>query len=186
MTTSKPNTQSGPGGTNSTTQDMVIGIFETHSQAEEVVHRLIDAGIPADHISIVTQGLELREQIQGYITTGDVARQTAGLGAWTGGIFGLLTGAAFLWVPTLGPLIVLGPLVGAALGAAEGGVAGGLLGALLGRWVEKQRIPKYESALQGGKVLVIVHGSTEDLETVRHVMAENHGQEITTYPAAAA
>ena len=57
-----------------TAQDMVVGIFDTHDQAEQVVHRLIDAGVPADHISILTQGLELKEQVQGYVTTGDVAR----------------------------------------------------------------------------------------------------------------
>ncbi|HZI74801.1 MAG TPA: general stress protein, partial [Gemmatimonadales bacterium] len=114
---------------NVSAQDMVVGVFPSHPQAEEAVNRLIEAGIPAIHISLVTQGLEMRERLQGFITTGDVARQGAGVGAWTGGLFGLLAGAAFLWAPALEPLIVLGPLVSGALGAAEGGAVGGLLGA---------------------------------------------------------
>jgi hypothetical protein len=34
-----------------TAQDMVVGIFDTHDQAAQVVHRLIGAGVPADHPS---------------------------------------------------------------------------------------------------------------------------------------
>jgi uncharacterized membrane protein len=169
-----------------TAQDMVVGIFDSHDQAEQVVRRLMDAGVPADHISILTQQLQVKEQVQGYITTGDVARQTAGVGAWTGGLFGLLAGAAFLWVPTLGPLFILGPLAGAAIGALEGGAVGGLLGAILGRQMEKERVPKIQAALQGGKFVVVVHGSAQELETVRQIMNENGGQDVATYTSGAA
>ena len=169
-----------------TVQDLVVGIFDSHDQAEQVVLRLIDAGVPADHISILTQGLELKEQVQGYVTTGDVARQTAGVGAWTGGLFGLLAGAAFLWVPALGPLFILGPLAGAAIGALEGGAVGGLLGAVLGKQMEKDRVPKIQAALQGGKFVVVVHGPAQELEMVRRIMGENGGKDVATYPAGAA
>jgi len=169
-----------------TAQDMAVGIFHTHDQAEQAVHRLIDAGVPADHISILTQGLELKEQVQGYVTTGDVARETAGVGAWTGGLFGLLAGTAFLWVPALGPLIILGPLAGAAIGALEGGAIGGLLGAILGKQMEKDRVPKIQAALQGGKFVVVVHDSAQELEMVRRIMGENGGRDVATYPAGAA
>jgi uncharacterized membrane protein len=170
--------------TGTTTQQMVVGIFDTHAAAEEVVHKLMDAGVAANHISIITQGLEVREQVQGYITTGEVARDAAATGAWTGGLFGLLTGAAFLWVPALGPLVVLGPLAMGALGAVEGGAIGGLLGAILGSQVEKKRVPKIQAAIQGGKFVVVVQGPPQELETVRRVMEENQGQDVTTYPAA--
>jgi hypothetical protein len=168
-----------------TAQEMVVGIFDSHEQAERAVHKLIEAGVPAGHISIVAEHLQVREQPEGFITTGDMARDTAGIGAWTGGLFGLLAGAAFLWIPGLGPLIVLGPLAGAALGALEGGAVGGLLGAILGRQLEKDRVMKYEVALQGGKYLVTVHGSPQEIETARRVMGENQGQEVAAFPAPA-
>ena len=169
-----------------TTQDMVVGIFDSHDQAEQVVNRLIAARVPADRISILTQGLEVKEKIQGYVTTGDVAREGAGVGAWTGGLFGLLAGAAFLWVPALGPLFILGPLASAAIGALEGGAVGGLLGAIMGKQMEKEHVPKIQAALQGGRFVVVVHGSSQELETVRRVMGENGGQDVATYPAGAA
>ena len=183
MTASQSSTQE---RANLLAQDMVVGVFSSHDQAEQAVHRLIEAGIPADHISLVAQGLEVRERLQGYITTGDVAREGAATGAWAGGLFGLLAGAAFLWVPVLGPLIVVGPLVTAALGAASGGAAGGLLGAIMGRQVEKERIPKYQAAIQAGKVLVVVHGTPEETEKARRIMGENNSEDVATYGVQAA
>jgi len=167
-------------------KDMVVGTFDTHEQGEEAVRRLIDAGIRADHISIMAQNLALKEHVQGYVTTGDVARGLAGVGAWTGGLFGLLAGAAFLWVPALGPLFILGPLASGALGALEGGVVGGLLGAIFGKRMEQDKIPKIQAALQAGKYIVVVHGTAQELETARRVMNENGGQDVERYPSQAA
>jgi hypothetical protein len=59
-----------------------------------------------------------------------------------------------------------------------------LLGAILGKKVEKDRIPKIQSALQAGKFLVVVNGSQQELETARRVMSENDGQDVNTYSAA--
>lgn len=176
----------GTSATNITGQDMVVGTFDTHDQAEQVVRRLIDAGVPANHVSILTRGLQMREQIQGYVTAGDVAAEGARTGVWTGGLFGLLAGTAFLWAPTLGPLLILGPLATAGVGALEGGAVGGLLGALLGKQMEKDRVAKIQTALEGGKFVVVVHGPPQELELVRRVMGENGGQDVATYPAKAA
>ncbi|HEY8745840.1 MAG TPA: general stress protein [Chloroflexota bacterium] len=165
-------------------RDIVVGAFDTQEQAEHAVRRLIDAGVPATHISVVTKELEARRQVQGYVTTGDVARQTAGVGAWVGGLFGLLTGAAFLWVPGLGPLMILGPLVNTAIGALEGGAVGGLFGAIFGHFMERDHVLKYQTALQGGKLLVLVSGDRQELETARRVLGENSGQDVTLHQAA--
>lgn len=79
-------------------QDMIVGTVETRDQAERAVRRLLDAGLSAGQISIVTQGPEAREQVKGDATTGQMALNDAGAGAWiggwAGGIAGLLTGAA--------------------------------------------------------------------------------------------
>ena len=48
--------------TETTAQGMIVGMFDTHDQTEQVVRRLIDAGVPAHHISILAQGLQLKEQ----------------------------------------------------------------------------------------------------------------------------
>ena len=171
---------------NVTNQEMVVGTFNTHDEAEQVVRRLIDAGVPAEQISIVGQGFETHERVTGVVSAGEVAGEMARSGAWTGGLFGLLAGSAFLWAPAVGPLVVLGPLVTTALGALQGGAIGGLLGAVLGKGLENERVLKYERDLKAGKLLVVVHGGPEELETVRRVMGENQGQDVDTFIVAPA
>ncbi len=131
---------------------MIVGTFDTQDQAERAVRRLLDAGTLATQLSIVTQGLEARKEVQGYVTTGDVARTSAagaGAGAWVGGLVGLFTGAAFVWVPVIGPLVVLGALASTVADALEGGAAGGLLGALWGRHMQQDHVLTYQEALHG-------------------------------------
>jgi hypothetical protein len=88
----------------------VIGVYDTMSKAEEVIGALNSGGFPIKQVSITAQNLESEKEIHGFVTAGDVAKSGAGTGAWLGGLFGLLAGAAFIWVPGFGPLIVAGSL----------------------------------------------------------------------------
>jgi hypothetical protein len=96
------------------------------------------------------------------VTTGTVVREGAKVGAWAGGIFGLLVGAAFLILPGVGPVIAFCPLSVALLGGLEGALAGaafgGLTGALVGLGVSKDKAIRYESQVKAGKFLVTLQG----------------------------
>jgi hypothetical protein len=166
------------------TDRRTVAIFDSLGQVEEGIEALTEAGIKRRKISVVTQSLETVTKIHGYITHGEVTREGAGVGAWTGGLFGLLVGAAFFWVPGFGPLLVAGSLasalVGGVEGAAIGAAGGGLLGVLLGGVVEKRHIPKYEEAIKSGKYLLVVSGSTEDVEQSLRVL-ENRGGEVSMH-----
>lgn len=166
------------------TDKRTIAIFDSLDQVEEAIEALTDAGIKRRKISVVTQSLETETKIHGYVTHGDAVREGAGTGAWAGGLFGLLVGAAFVWVPGFGPLLVAGPLTAALLGGIEGAVAGaaggGLLGALFGPFIEKRHIPKYEEAIKSGKYLMLVSGSTADVEQAMRVL-ERHGGEVSEH-----
>lgn len=164
-------------------QDMIVGTFDTHGQAERAVRRLIDAGLPARQISLVTQGLEAREEVQGYVTAGGVAAQGAATGAWVGGLVGLFTGAAFIWVPVIGPLVVLGALASTVAGALEGGAAGGVLGAIWGRHMGQEQVLRYQETLQGGKFVVTVHGTAQELGAAQHVLGDTSGRDVRSYSA---
>ncbi|MGH3781929.1 MAG: hypothetical protein ACRDRO_15235 [Pseudonocardiaceae bacterium] len=113
--------------------------------------------MPAEQVSIVGQDLHSETHVYGFVTTGDVAKTGAKSGAWVGGLFGVLTGAALLFVPGVGLLVVLGPLAAGALTAAEGAAAGGGLGAVLGHFIAKKHVPKYSRHLQEGNYLVLRH-----------------------------
>ena len=72
--------------------------------------------------------------------------------------------------------IALGPLVATLVGALEGAVVvGGLsaLGAALTQiGVPKDQVIKYEAALKVDKYLLVVHGSADDQEKARSVLAQ--------------
>ncbi len=158
--------------------------------AEDAVQKLHESGFPVAQISILSQNLQSERKIHGFISAGDVAKTGAGVGAWTGGIFGLLVGAAFIWVPGVGPLLVAGSLasalVGGVEGAAAGGGLGGLLGALTGWGVSKQHIPKYEDSIKGGKYLVIAHGSAEEVHKAQEVLEGSDKAELEHHAEPAA
>jgi hypothetical protein len=108
--------------------------------------------------------------VHGFVTTGDMAKSGAKFGAVFGGLFGLLAGVAFLAIPGVGPLVILGPLAAGVVGAAEGAAATGIVGAILGHFLEKDRIPKYTQLLKAGRYLVLVHGSKEEAERAQEIL----------------
>jgi hypothetical protein len=166
-------------------EQSTIGVYDNLAQAEEAVSMLDWGGFPIKQISIVGQDSEHERDVQGYVTFEDVAKKGAGLGALAGGLLGLLTVAASIWIPGLGRLLVAGPLATALLellGGMEGTVVGaawgGILGALAGWGVSAQHILKYEEHLKAGKYLVIAHGSPAEMERAHRIMHSTGAQDL--------
>jgi hypothetical protein len=99
-------------------------------------------------------------------------------GASGGGLFGLIAGSALLFIPGVGPLVVLGPLAGAALGAAQGALLGGGVGALLGHFVAERHIPKYEQLVRAGRYLVVVHGSEDTAVRAQQILTDSGSADV--------
>jgi hypothetical protein len=157
----------------------VVGVFDDMGKAEKAIETLIASGIPVDHISIIGQGLQSETKLNGFITTGDVAKTSAKIGAWVGGLFGLFTGAAVLFVPVVGPLVVLGPLAAAAVGAAETAVWTGVLGTIFGYFISKKHVPKFEAHIKAGRYLIVVHGTEDEVRRAGEVLQSCGGYDIT-------
>jgi uncharacterized membrane protein len=155
----------------------VVGIYHTMAQAEEAVHRLDRAGFPVKHISVVTQNLASDKTTHGYITPGDdLTVRGAAAGAWVGGLLSLLIGAAFLWIPGFGPLLVIGRLAALLVAGVEGtmlgAAAGSLLGALANWGIAEEHILDYEKQLRAGKHLVIAYGTAEEVDKAHAILRE--------------
>jgi hypothetical protein len=150
----------------------IIGVFDDFDAAQAAVERLAAAGFPVDRISIIGKDLQSETRISGYVTLGDIAGPSAATGAWVGGLFGLLAGSAFLFIPGAGPLIVLGPLAGAAIGAGQGALVGGAVGAVLGHFVSRKHLPKYEELVRAGKYLLVVYGTEEEVARAQTLLTE--------------
>src|ERR1039457_2176108 len=113
-------------------QNAVVGIFNTHTEAETSIKELQRAGFDMKKLSIVGKDYHTEEHAIGYYNTGDRMMVWGKLGAFWGGIWGLLFGSALFVLPGIGPLFVFGPLAGWIIGALEGAVVVGSISALAG------------------------------------------------------
>lgn len=159
----------------------VVGVYDSFQDAEQAIEKLRDEGIPLEDVSIIGQGLQSETKVNGFVTTGDVAKEGAGTGALFGSLLGLLTGAAFLFVPGFGPLVVLGPLAAALAGAGEGAIAGGVIGAIFGNFISKQRIPKLEQQVKAGKYVVVARSDADNAEHAHEVIQGSAATEVETH-----
>ena len=119
-------------------------------------------------LSIVGKDYHTEEDVVGYYTTGDRMKAWGKSGAFWGGMWGLLFGSAFFFIPGIGPLLAAGPLVVWIVGALESAVAvGGLsaLGAALySIGIPNDSILKTEAQIKAGKFVVIEHGTQSTLD----------------------
>ena len=165
-------------------ENVAVAIFNTHVDAENAVKELQKSGFDMKKLSIVGKDYLTEEQVIGYYHTGDRMKYWGKLGAFWGGLWGILFGAAFFWIPGIGPLVVAGPLVSAIVGALEGAVAvGGLsaLGAgLYSIGIPKDSIIKYESSVKSDKFLLVVHGSGDDLAKAKDIL-KSTGHEVSVH-----
>ena len=162
-------------------QSAVVATFDTHRQAEQGVKELQKSGFNMNKLSIIGRGYHSEEHPLGFYTSGDRIRTWGGIGAFWGGLWGILLGAAFFWVPGFGPLAVAGPIVGMLAGGLEGAaVVGGisaLVAALMSLGLPKRSAIKYETLLKADKYLVIAHGNAEEVDNAREILQRAHALE---------
>jgi hypothetical protein len=157
-----------------TTNESVVNVCGTHTEAEAVVRKLQKAGYDMKKLSIVGKNYHSEENVVGYYNTGDRMKTWGKMGAFWGGMWGLLFGSAFFLIPGIGPVMVGGPLVAAIVGALEqAAVVGGLsaLGAgLYSMGIPQNSVMAYETALKQDKFLVIAHGTTAEVAKARDIL----------------
>jgi uncharacterized membrane protein len=167
----------------------IVAVYPDHAAAEQAVRLLHEHGFAMSDLSIVGRDYQVTEEPVGFISASDFAASGAVTGAWAGGLFGLLIGAAFLVLPGLGPVFVAGPLAAVLLGGVEGAVAGavvgGLVGGLVGWGVPKDQALKYESHVKAGKFLLIAHGSPQEVVRARELLAPHAPEDLQVYETTA-
>jgi hypothetical protein len=175
-------------------ENSVVAIYPLHSDAENAINLLKKGDFNIKKLAIVGRGYHTEDQVVGYYTTGDRVKHWGKMGAFWGGLWGMLVGAAFFMIPGVGPVVVAGSLVAWIVGALESAiVVGGLsaLGAALySLGVSKDSALKYETSIKAGKYLLIAHGTPEEVETARRILANTGAEEVAVHrpdqPAVAA
>ena len=165
----------------------VVAIYGTHTQAEEAVKELQKSGYDMKQMSIVGKDYHTDEHVVGYYNAGDRMKYWGKQGAFWGGLWGMLFGAAFFVIPGLGPILVAGPLVAWIIGALEGAVVvGGLsaLGAgLYSIGIPKNSVVEYETALKSDKFLLLAHGTTDEVTKARDILQTTRPVQVTLHMA---
>jgi uncharacterized membrane protein len=169
-------------------KDSVVAVFKDHVEAEKAVKELQKSGFDMKKLSIVGRDRHTEEHVVGYYNAGDRMKYWGALGAFWGGVWGLLFGAAVFWVPGLGPLVVGGPLVTWIVAALEGAaVVGGVsaLGAgLYSIGIPKDSILEYEREIASDHYLVVAHGTKEEVRRAVNILETTDARGVETHERA--
>ena len=163
----------------------VVGIYNSHTEAEAAVKELQRSGFDMQKLSIVGKDYHTEEHVIGFYNAGDRMKFWGKLGAFWGGFWGLLFGSALFFIPGIGPVVVFGPLVSWIVGALEGAVVvGGLsaLGAgLYSTGIPKDSMVEYETALKSDKFLVIAHGTADEVATAKSILETTGAAQVAAH-----
>lgn len=166
-------------------ENAVVAVYDTHADATEAIQLLQRGGFDIKKLSVIGKDYHTEEHVVGYYNAGDRMKYWGKLGAFWGGIWGLLFGAAFFAVPGVGPVLVAGPLVAWIVSALEGAVAVGGLSAigagLYSIGIPKDSIVQYETALKANKFLVVAHGTPDEVERARDIIKTTHTSDTVVH-----
>jgi len=164
-----------------TTNNSALYVFGTHTKAEQAIKSLSKSGFDVKKLSLIGKGYHTEEHPMGFYTVGDRIKAWGGVGAFWGGLWGLLFTPAVFFLPGFGLLAMAGPVVAVLVSVLEGAViVGGMsvLGAALMQiGIPKDQIMKYETAVKADKFVLMVHGSVEDIDKARSVLESSEALE---------
>src|ERR1700733_15304898 len=153
----------------------VVPVYSSHTDAENAVAKLSAASFDITKVSILGKDYHTEDNVVGYYTAGDRMKSWGGLGAFWGGIWGLLFGAGVFLIPGIGPVLIGGPFLAALVGALESAVVvGGLsyiTAGLVSQGIPKQSAIKYEEQIKADKFVLVVHGTAEEVERAHTILS---------------
>src|SRR5947207_911013 len=166
-------------------RQVVVGVFDDRSRAEQAIDELHRIGFTDDQIGFAVRGGQSQAG-PGY--TGTEAREGgtgaggAAKGVITGGVLGGILGAgAALLIPGFGPIIAGGILAATLGGAAIGAAAGGLLGALTDMGVPEEEARYYQSEFEAGRIVVTVKTTNmNEQQQAMAILRRNGAYDATT------
>lgn len=162
--------------------NLPVYVFNTHVEAEEAVKALNKSGFDVKKLSIIGKGYHTEETPIGFYTLGDRIKAWGGMGAFWGGMWGLLIAPAVFFFPGFGLVAFAGPIVAVLVSALEGaalvGGVSAISAALMQIGVPKDQVMKYETALKVDKYVLMVHGSVEEQDKARTVLEQTKSWEM--------
>lgn len=158
-------------------EDIAVAISATREDAEEFIEILQRSGFSMSKLSVIGRDCRTEEHVFSCLNGVDRGRLLGHWGALAGTTLGMLLGSAFMTVPSLGRIVVLGPLAAMVADALEGALIGGGLSAfgsaLMRIGIARDSVLQYERALKAGKFLVVVHGTSVDIGIAKAILCSS-------------
>lgn len=151
-------------------QDHIFYIYHDIKRADDVVDRLLEAGIGRKHISILTSEAGGAKHL--VLSQSSKAAEGGGLGASVGGAIGLIAGTLITAATAGVGVLAAGPLFAGLAGLGAGGAVGGLTGVLIGAGIPEAEAKFYaQEVADKDAILVGVEVAESDRDMVRHIMS---------------
>lgn len=151
--------------------NLITGLFDSETAAENAVAQLKQIGYNQNEISIIMK--DRNAAVNLAHETGSRAMEDAGKGAVIGGTLGaILMGVlavGTIALPGVG-IIAAGGLAAMLAGAGAGGIAGSLVGWLVGAGIPEDVAPYYERGINEGGVIVAVAAHSGQEQMVQQVL----------------
>lgn len=149
--------------------EVISRIYNNHVQAKQVVHDLETAGFPHSDITIICHKFAEEDT-----TICDGIASGSGIGAFVGGLFGLLAGLGYIAVPPLESVQSVSwqfsALTGLIGGIALGAVAGSIISSFRSSGISKDDARFYAEVLRRGGTIVHIHLPKKDKIRAQKIM----------------
>lgn len=171
-------------------EETVVAVFRYRSAAEEAVRVILRAGEGGAELSMVANTRLAGAGEEGAHRTGEGRACVEESAALEDSLWGPSSGRVVLSVPGIGRVEASGPLAMALEAGTESDCAfGGLtvLGVVLyALGIPRDSARRYEVALMAGCYLLLVHGGTMEVKSVREKLGSIDAEEVSHYGMAAA
>lgn len=153
--------------------ECLVGTFANHEAAEQAIRLLQQHGFAADQLALVAQDFQGRPELREAVSHDDKTHTKAAIGAGTGGLLGLVAGAALLTVPGIG-FFALPATMAAAM---TGSIVGGLVGAMSGWGIPEEQAEHYQSLVKQGHLVLTVFGNPKSLAEAKLLLEDETAAE---------
>jgi hypothetical protein len=175
---------------------VILALFSDEAAAERSVRELIDRNFPMDMISLLGKAQSSGDDPLGvyYASAGERVKGWGKMGAFWGGLWGLFTGAAGLFlIPGTGALLAAGPVVEAIIGAAAGaGVGGGVMAgaaalshltvAMRRMGLPEEELETVQQAIDSGNYVVMLRVDADEVDRWKAVLESGGARKLLVFP----
>ena len=163
----------------------IVVSYEAFVDAMQAVKDLQNAGFNMMNLSVAAREYPGPEHIIGYCSIGGQIKYWGKMGTFLGRCGAFWAGAAFFILPGVGPVLMAGPLIAGVVASMETGTVGGGLG-VFGAGLRRLGIPResvlrYESELGSDILLLIAHGTSDELLRARDILHSTRPSELNIH-----